>query len=361
MSGFFGPLPTAGDEAPLTVTGPSQVPLHIAPRGMVSFDIANLTARPVRARVSVDPIAGAELSWFDIEGGTRRDIPVGGQATVEVSVQVPGHAPPGTASFRFVAALEEDPSQATKSPTVQFTVPKRGDGPRRWIVVVLAAALALTAVAAIGILTFGLIRDDDEPPAVASSPAAAWLENGGAVAIVTWGDGSCTPALGDSTLWDSRFVVELMDPVGEECSGESVPRPTLAPLTEPLALTEELEIVLAGDYEGVIRLAGDPEPPPEVGFAEPSAGWYSPDGFVLLTWGSSSCPPEVASTEVTAEDEVTVVFVASGESPCTADLARRATIAEVDEAGLGDGRVTAILQGDGSDDIEVPIAGVRQE
>ena len=359
VSGFFGPIPVSRDEPLFTVKGPSHVPLHIARRGTVSFDVANLTDRPVRTHVFVAPISGAELSWFDIEGETRREIPADGQATIDVLVQVPEGAPFGTASFTLVASVEDEPSEAVKSPTVEFTVPKvEDDGVPRWIVVVLSVALALAVAAAVGILIFGLVSRDETPPED-SLLAAAWLENGGAVGIVTWGDVSCTPVVTDALLWDSRYVVELTEPDDEDCAGESVPRASLGRLTEPLDMTTELEIVLAGDYQGIIRLAGDPNPLPEAEFGQPSAGWYSSDGLAVLTWGSTSCPPEVESTEVTAADELTVVLVESTESSCTRDIGRRVTIAEVDASGLGDGRVTAVLQLDGSEDVEVPIAGVR--
>ncbi|WP_194410444.1 hypothetical protein [Microbacterium cremeum] len=159
----FGPEgPTASGAPPFAVAGPTQVALDPARTGTGSFTVSNVSGRPVRARLLVMPGAGADASWFTIEGGPERALPLAGTATVDVAVSVPGEVTPGGYSFTVGAALEEAPDQVVPGPTVALTVPaaRRRKFPW-WIVIVAAVALVLLigAGAAVWLLT----RPDPQP------------------------------------------------------------------------------------------------------------------------------------------------------------------------------------------------------
>ena len=54
---------------------------------------------------------------------------------------------------------------------------------------------------------------------------------------------------------------------------------------------------------------------------EPGAIWIrGRDGFAVVTYGSSSCPPIPTALEVVDENAMTVTFVRSANNPCSADL-----------------------------------------
>jgi len=55
----------------------------------------------------------------------------------------------------------------------------------------------------------------------------------------------------------------------------------------------------------------------------PSAGWFDDEGIVLLTWGSSSCPPVV--NDVQSTDAGATVTFQEVDGVCTMDLAPRVT------------------------------------
>lgn len=91
---------------------------------------------------------------------------------------------------------------------------------------------------------------------------------------------------------------------------------------------------------------------------EPSAGWYGDGHFLILTWGSSGCPPTIDTVEATRGDEVTVTFAdPPADQVCTMDMAPQLTAAAV-EGATGDD-IELVLTGDGYDDVRVPIAGTR--
>lgn len=54
---------------------------------------------------------------------------------------------------------------------------------------------------------------------------------------------------------------------------------------------------------------------------EPAATLDGEGNIVLVTYGSSSCPPVVANVEATSESTIAVDLDASAEGPCTADIA----------------------------------------
>jgi hypothetical protein len=137
------------------------VVLDAARAGAGSFTVSNVTGRPVRARLLVLPGAGADASWFQVEGESERMLPVAGTTTVDVSVRLKDSVPAGSYSFVLGAALEESPDQVVPGPTVSF---EAKPGRRRfpwWIVIVAAAAVLLLAAG--GILIWSLTRPAAEP------------------------------------------------------------------------------------------------------------------------------------------------------------------------------------------------------
>lgn len=165
----FGPEgPSAGSLPPFSISGPVQLTLDDTTRaGAASFTVSNVTGRPVRARLLVQPGAGADASWFQIAGDSERPIPVAGTATVDVSVTVAKPAPAGAASFALGAALEEAPDQVVTGPTVAFTIPAPQKPKFRWwIILVIVAALIVLAGGGFGI--WALTRPGEPEPT--SSP-----------------------------------------------------------------------------------------------------------------------------------------------------------------------------------------------
>ena len=167
----FGPVgPAAGGAAPFALSGPAQLTLDASRAGRASFTVSNITGRPVRARVLIQPGAGADAAWFAIVGDAERALPVAGTATVDVTVTVAERAPGGQASFVLGAVLEEAPDQVVSSPTVSFEVPP--PKPKRfpwWIVIVAVVALLLLVGG--GILIWSLTRPDEAPPTESPSPS----------------------------------------------------------------------------------------------------------------------------------------------------------------------------------------------
>lgn len=191
------------------------------------------------------------------------------------------------------------------------------------------------------------------------APAAAWLDEGRAVAVVTWGSSTCPPVV-DGVSGDGQAIaVTLAAGASDQaCTKDMVPRASLAMLPEGTAPGEDLALTVSGDgVDAEIVLAGDASltgVPGETTEFRTSAGWFGESGIVLLTWGSSSCTPVVDTVESTG-DGVTVAFQElDPERVCTMDIAPRLTVLGVDERPAGD--VTLTLVGDNLD-ATVPIVG----
>lgn len=188
--------------------------------------------------------------------------------------------------------------------------------------------------------------------------AAAWLDAGRAVGIVTWGSSSCVP-YGEASVDGDTLSVTLTDPVGAACTRDYVPRATVVALPEGVDATEDLEVVVAGDtYSGSVDLDGLDTSLVAEGMTEyePSAGWTDADGlFVILTWGSSGCVPVVEEVVESAEGELTVVFAdPPADQVCTMDMAPRGTVAYV-ETPSEDSATELVLAGAEFDDVQVSI------
>lgn len=236
---------------------------------------------------------------------------------------------------------------------------------RRVLVAALALSLAALGLAACATPSPGTspsIADTGSPSADAGEIGAAWLDDGRAVGVVTWGSSSCVPFAGEP-MYDAAtatVTVELTDPEGAACTRDYVPRGSLVSLPAGVSPAEDLQVVVTGTYAGSTALAGDAALTAQPGGMTeylPSAGWYDHGGFLILTWGSSSCVPQLESAEATGADEVTATFVTPpADQVCTADMGPRVTVAGVADVPE-DADVTLLIVGGGFADVEVPIAG----
>lgn len=187
----------------------------------------------------------------------------------------------------------------------------------------------------------------------------AWLDGGRSIGIVTWGSSSadCRPAQGEAEADGQVITVSLSDRGGADavCTADFAARAVVIAVPEGVDVTRDVELEIT---YGALRedadldaLAVSPEGPSD---QRPSAGWFDDEGIVLLTWGSSSCPPIVE--DVQATDAGATVSFATTDRVCTMDLAPRATVIEVPEPADDDAAYTLTLVGDRLDG-EVVVIG----
>ncbi|WP_156378852.1 hypothetical protein [Microbacterium sp. Root61] len=230
----------------------------------------------------------------------------------------------------------------------------------------VSAAIGLAAFALAGCATpAGAPNSSGAPsaPVVGDTELdAAWLDDGRAVGIVTQGSSTCVPTAGEPTYdaATATLTVELTDPEGAACTRDLVPRASLVSLPAGVDPTKDLEIVVTGTYAGDTDLDGDPGLTGKAGDMTeylPSAGWFDDGGFLILSWGSSSCVPVLEDVVATTPLEVTATFqTPAADQVCTADMAPRVTVAGV--TGVDDDfDVQLILTGGEFDNIKVRIAG----
>jgi len=189
---------------------------------------------------------------------------------------------------------------------------------------------------------------------------AAWLNGGTMIGLVSYGSSTCVP-MADTVevLDDGTLSVTLAEPETDTpCTMDFVPRVTLVDVPADVDASKDLKVQVEGDgFTATAELDGVDvgEAPDEYG---PSAGWTGEDDtFVILTWGSSGCPPVIESVEPTGPTEVTVTFMTPpADQACTMDMAPRATVANV--SGLeGDGPTDLVLTGAEFDGAHVMILG----
>ncbi|MEV8274146.1 hypothetical protein [Microbacterium sp. NPDC077184] len=202
----------------------------------------------------------------------------------------------------------------------------------------------------------------DASAPVAVEVDAAWLDDGRSIGIVTQGSSTCIPMAEDATYADGVLTVTLVEPEDTACTRDLVPRVSLVGVPEGVDPAEDLDIVVDGEafrgeteLDGVTGLAG---PGGETQYA-PSAGWTDTDGqFVVLTWGSSSCPPVFREVVATGPAEVTAtVEEPPADQVCTMDMAPRAAVLVVDGVEADDG-VELVLTGSPEfTDVRTPILG----
>ncbi|MPV49237.1 hypothetical protein GCG21_04310 [Pseudactinotalea sp. HY160] len=194
--------------------------------------------------------------------------------------------------------------------------------------------------------------------------SAAWLDGGRMIGLVTQGSSTCVPQAEGATLTGETIEVTLATPDPDtDCTDDLVPRVTLVGTPEGVDPAQDATIHLTGgDLTGNTDLAG------AVGLSlegmtdyEPSAGWTGePEEFVLLSWGSSSCPPIIGAVEVGSATELAVTVIdPPADQPCTADIAPRTAVLQVADTTELSGDTVAVLTGGGFDGVRVPIVGSR--
>jgi len=236
----------------------------------------------------------------------------------------------------------------------------------------LPSALALAAVA---LLSAGCTTTPASPAPTSTSGSdagapglertaddveAAWLDDGRAIGIVTWGSSTrtCQPAVSGTDAEGQRVTLTLEDPAeaAEGCDTDLGPRAVIVPVPDGVDVTKDVDLqVTHGDLTADIDLDGLDAAPQGASEQQASAGWFEDDGIVLLTYGSSSCPPVVQDLEMT-DTGATVTFSAVADRVCTMDFAPRATVITLPEERDGDASFTLTLVGDNLDG-EVAVAG----
>lgn len=230
----------------------------------------------------------------------------------------------------------------------------------------------LLSIAGLALVPLTLAACSSATPGTDTAPStpdisAGWLDDGRMVGIVTWGSSSCVPIAEEISYEAGALTVELVDPKEQPCTADYAPRTTLVGVDDGFDPSTDLAITVTGMYAGSAALSAMPTPASSdagggtgVTDYQPSAGWFAPDGFSLLTWGSSTCPPELESAEATGAEEVAITFVTPpAERVCTMDMAPRVLTITLDATALGAGEVEAVLNGDEYRGVRVPILGSR--
>lgn len=233
----------------------------------------------------------------------------------------------------------------------------------------LLGALALSAVIATGLVgcASGMPAPALTPEPAGPTPSedvefsAAWLDGGRLIGLVTYGSSSadCQPVYGETAYADGVLTVTVEPPkLDTACTADYVPQVGLVDVPEDVDPAQELEIELTGAATGDTDLNGAEglAPGGETDYS-PSAGWADDGVVVLLTWGSSTCVPEVEEVAPIGPAEVQVTFADPPEGKaCTRDLVSRATVIEVQGLEVDSGAF-AVLRGGEFEDVRVPILG----
>jgi len=182
---------------------------------------------------------------------------------------------------------------------------------------------------------------------------ATILDEGRLFAVVTWGSSTCIPQVDSVSASGQTVSVELIDSGDADavCTADMAQRASIGGLPEGVDPTQEITLqVTYGDVTDDVDLDGDPSFTGSPGSSTeytPSAGWFDDGSLVLLTWGSSSCPPIVEGVEGSGATG-TVTFAAD-DRVCTMDMAPRATIISFGDDQVEDDDFTLNLVGDGLD------------
>ena len=181
------------------------------------------------------------------------------------------------------------------------------------------------------------------------------LDEGRMFAVVTWGSSSCIPQVDEVSADGQTVTLNLVDLDAEDgkekvCTADFAPRASIGALPEGVDPTAEITLqVTYGDIVDDVELDGDPAFTGKPGTSteyQPSAGWFDDESLVLLTWGSSGCPPVVESVEG-AGNAGTVTFVTDADQMCTMDMAPRLTIIVFPDDDVDDDAFTLMLSGGG--------------
>lgn len=192
----------------------------------------------------------------------------------------------------------------------------------------------------------------------AADVEAAWIDEGRGFAVVTWGSSSCLPLVEAISAEGQAVSVTLADPAGADaCTDDLIPRASSVGLPSGVDPTSEVEIsVTYGDLVAdteLDALGGAVDPDSQTDF-QPSAGWFDDQGVVLLTWGSSTCPPQLEKIDQTATF-ATATF-ATVEAACTKDMVPQLTILGMPNEHEADEAMTLVLTGGGWD-AEITVLG----
>lgn len=215
-----------------------------------------------------------------------------------------------------------------------------------------AAALLLAGCASATPATSGGTSVPGSAPSGVSEleVEAGWLDGGRQIALVTWGSSGCVPTASEATVQaDGTLAVTLDDgDPATACTADYAPRVTLVGVPENVDPTKDLDLVITGggsrgetDLDGAPGLAAGGS----TDYA-PSAGWVDGDMIAVLTWGSSSCAPQVESVAASDRANVTVTFATPpANQACTMDMAPRAVLVSVDGLDVDDDVATLTLSG----------------
>ncbi|QIM17499.1 hypothetical protein G7066_00035 [Leucobacter coleopterorum] len=180
----------------------------------------------------------------------------------------------------------------------------------------------------------------------------ALLDNGRMFVVTTQGSSTCVPQVKSATAKGQAVAVTLVDPASDSvCTMDLVPRASVAELPSGVDPTKDVTLqVTYGDKVGVVEIdgttvTGTPGTPTD---NKPSASWINDETLVLLTWGSSGCPPVVESLTGSGRSG-TVTFVTEKDKVCTADMAPRATLLTFEKDAVDDDGFTLKLVGGGLD------------
>ncbi len=194
-------------------------------------------------------------------------------------------------------------------------------------------------------------------PEPSTDPAAAWLDGGRGIGLVTFGSSSlaCTPVAEDVTADGQAITLTLAEPDAKAvCTADFTARGTYIAVPESVDPKADVTVSFRGTgFQGLVPLSGGGTLSP-VADGKPSAGWFSPTGILLLTWGSSTCRPVVSDLAEEASG-ATVTFASDAKQACTMDFVPRVTVLEV-KAPADPSAYTLTLKGGGLDGA-VPVAG----
>lgn len=191
--------------------------------------------------------------------------------------------------------------------------------------------------------TSGEAPSDQENSPIDTNPAAGWLDSGSAVGLITYGSGSCPPIVGDVTAEGQTVNVEFVVEENQVCTMDLRPRATYIPIPASVDRASDATLHIT-DGENVFDVAVPGAPDLTVSTApsqKPAAARVGERDIVLLTWGSSSCTPEIETVDQTDPASTVITFIAP-DGACTRDLAPRLTM--FDGNGTADG-ATITLQG----------------
>lgn len=223
-----------------------------------------------------------------------------------------------------------------------------------------AAVGGLMLLALTGCATAGPGAAPGGVPAGEIDVEAAWLDGGRMIAVVVPGSAMCAPIASEVEMTDDGTLdVLLEDAEGVPCAADDVPHAVGVALPEGADPSRELAVRVAYGIDSWGETDLDGYAGADVAEYTPSAGWVDDGMFALVTWGSSSCAPEVESVKASAADAVTVTFVTPpADQVCTMDLAPRIALVSVDGVD-DDATVTLTLAGgsDFADPVAVPIEG----